>query len=211
MLLSKSGNVRFIFVPNLDKDQKLDKRLTKCLQEAQRPKILTACLSFINGIYLHFLTVCETKKPIIELLTAHHVERRKESPLFIFLARGDISPTLPPSIAIIHCGVTATKDRRKRLEGSLAFSAPPEVNILRASFQGCPRHSAGGLDLGCGSDVVHVCLCPRLCHMGTAATSGKPGSVFLGLPCPYNRLAWSQPPRPTFFCLLYINVDVIID
>ncbi len=85
--------------------------------------------------------------------------------------RGRHRPALPGSIAIIYRGVTGSQDRRKHQERSLAPLFTLEISGIQTLFQDCFVISTSGLDLGCGGDVVCVCLDPRVCHSSEGYSS----------------------------------------
>ncbi len=80
-------------------------------------------------------------------------------------APGVMSPTPQlRSIAVIYCGDSAKRDRRKCLEGSLASYVHTGGHRLTDVFPAAPPSprftvSVGDMDLGCGGDPVQVYLC----------------------------------------------------
>jgi hypothetical protein len=103
------------------------------------------------------------------------------------------------------------------LEGSLASSAHTEGSPYVDVFLPSPaRHSAGGMDLGRGGDIVLVCLRPQYvaAQRETSASLWRSGYGDTSSPCSfraragsYGQLAWFWLSDIPFFSFLYVNVD----
>jgi hypothetical protein len=113
---------------------------------------------------------------VVSLLCRETEEPPLSGPMVgnLALPTGWCHPALPRSIAVIYRGGTGRQDRRKHLERSLTPLFTLEISGIQTLFQDCFLISTSGLDLGCGGDVVCVCLDPRVRHSSEGYISNAP-------------------------------------